>query len=320
MSVDHSVLLYGAGGAGKTHALATLARYVNTTTGKRMRVISADGGGVSPLRGLIKEGLVDVWYIDQWEKPFQHLEQAVRGSWPVAPTPNSPLVVGIREWKPCPSCKGDTGGGAFGATAKCNACGKTFAAGTVLPVQRDAINGLEGVGAYAFEGLTALGDLLMRKMKTLDAQGAYSVMDDGYKLVGAGRQHYGLVQEYLAQYVAQARALPVPIVVWTALEVRADDDGKPVYGPDLPGKKLTTRCIPWFTDVIHLDVLPKRNAQGAIVKDAEGLEELQRKMFLQTHYPPDNPTVPFRAKSSVPGMPATLEPDFKLFLERAGRA
>src|SRR3990172_2052644 len=47
--------------------------------------------------------------------------------------------------------------------------------------------------------------------------------------------------------------IPVELVYWTALENRGEEDGKPIYGPKGPGQALTPMCIPWFTDVLHLE-------------------------------------------------------------------
>jgi hypothetical protein len=104
--------------------------------------------------------------------------------------------------------------------------------------------------------------------------------------------------------------------MWTALEIKADDEGKPLFGPKGPGKALTSTCIPWFTDVLHLDAYPKMNGNTP-VRNPDGTEALERKLFLAPHYPPDNKIFKFAAKSSAPtfggGMPLSIEPDMRKF-------
>jgi hypothetical protein len=115
--------------------------------------------------------------------------------------------------------------------------------------------------------------------------------------------------------------------LWTALENRGVDDEKNVYGPKGPGKALTALCIPWFTDVIHLDAIPEMKG-STIVKDENGFEKISRKLFLAEHYPPDNKLYKFRAKTSATlggDMPPVLDfpatgNTFANFMERLGQA
>jgi hypothetical protein len=165
------------------------------------------------------------------------------------------------------------------------------------------------VGFYAFEGFTAFGDILMRRLRSVNPEGGRSIIDQGYKISAAGQQHYGDAQTYLAQYVANSKTIPVDLVYWTALENRGEEDGKQVYGPKGPGQALTPLCIPWFTDVVHIDGVAKRD-KGQIMQDANGFEILERKLFLQPHYPPDNKFFLFKAKTSATlagAMPSVLE-------------
>lgn len=317
--MKRNILIYAAGGAGKSTRLAEAAEWMWTQHKLKTRVVNADGGGtLSAFGHLVEAGIAEVWDIDLWDASgiFSTLDFATKGWWPMdLEIPNSQLLPGVREWRKCPGCEEDTGATSFAMVPRCKSCKMEFGQGQILPVRRDKINGAEDVGLWAFEGLTAFGELMLRRLRSIDSGGGLSVKDGDTKISQPGQQHYGMAQSYIAQYVANSRSLPTELVIWTALELKSDDDGKPLYGPMLPGKKLTAQCIPWFTDVLHLDALAKRSKSG-VVKDENGMEILERKLFLMPHFPPDNPGYKFAAKTSVPqdsGMPVVIDADMEKF-------
>lgn len=320
-----NILIYAGGGIGKSTRAAEAAEWIWKKTGLGARVVNADGGGTeSAFSGLIAKGAAEVWDIDTWSEAsiFQVLDLASKGWWPEdTKVPNSRLVAPYTESRKCPKCGADSGATGFQMPAKCAACGVAFGAGVLLPVQRNASPGMAGVGSFIFEGLTAFGELLLRRLRTIDSGGGNSVTDKDFKISSPGMQHYGAAQSYIAQFVSNSRQIGVPLVVWTALELRSDDDGKPLYGPAGPGKKLTATCIPWFTDVIHLDAVAKKEKQQ-VVKDSEGKEILERQLYLAPHFPSDNPSYKFAAKTSAPfirdgsGMPSMIEANMHTFFDR----
>jgi hypothetical protein len=163
---------------------------------------------------------------------------------------------------------------------------------------------------------------MLRRLRQIDSKGGLSVSDGGFTVAQPGQQHYGMAQSYIGQFVGNTRSLPTDCTIWTALELRSDDDGKPLYGPSLPGKKLTSQCIPWFTDVLHLDALAKRRG-NQVEKDSNGMEILERKLFLMPHFPPDNPMYKFAAKTSAPEageMPPVIEARMGTFFEELEKA
>lgn len=325
---QRSILIYGAGGAGKSSRAAEAAAWVYKQSGLHTRVINADPGGTAvAFQALTEEGIAELWHVDQWDEKsiFSTLDLATKGWWPLDPSiPNSPLQPCVREWKACPFCGLDSGAKGFGMVPKCLACGETYQSGMVLPIRRDPINGMEKVGLVVFEGMTSFGELLLRRLKKVDPEGGNVVTDEGFKIASPGKQHYGSAQSYLAQYIANVRLIPSPLVLWTALEIKSDEDGKPLYGPKGPGKALTAVCIPWFTHVLHLDVLPKKQG-GVVVKDANGMETTERKFFLSPHFPPDNPAFKFSAKVSLPHggegeMPQVIDADMNVFFTEYEKA
>ncbi len=321
-----NILAYGQGGMGKSTLAARAAAYLWKTEGLRARVVNADGGGTeSAFSPLIAAGAAEVWHIDQWDEKalFSNLDQATQGFWPADPlTPGSPLLPPTRDWKPCPFCAADSGGKGLGMVATCATCGKPFPPGTFLKQKRELINGAEQVGIYVFEGISRFGELLLQRLKKIDPSGGNSISEENFKISSPGQAHYLMAQSYMGQFVGNTRRIPVPLTFWTALEMRSDEDGKPIYGPKGPGKALTAAMIPWFTDVLHIDGFQKK-LNGVTQKDKDGVEVLERRMFIAPHFPPDNPSQRFAAKTSVPfggEMPLSMEPDMTLFFDTLKKA
>ena len=301
-SPSNVIMAYSQGGIGKSTFGAQLAAWTYKNFNKKTRVVNADGGGTMNAHApLIEAGISEIWNIDQWDEKstFYTLDAASKGWWPEnVNEPNSPLVAPYESWKECPTCKGDVGAVGFNLPKNCHSCKTPLAAGTFCRTRLNLSKTFENIGLLEFEGFTAFGDILMRRLRSANPEGGRVVVDAGFKITAPGQQHYGDAQTYLAQYVANSKNIPVDLVYWTALENRGEEDGKPVYGPKGPGQALTSLCIPWFTDVIHLDGIPKIE-KGSIVKDANGLEVIERKLFLAPHYPPDNKMYMFKAKTSA---------------------
>lgn len=312
------VMVYGQGGMGKSTFGAQLAAFTYRTTGKKTRVYNMDGGGTTNAYGLLVEkGIAEIWHMDQWDEKslFLTLDLATKGFWPEdIQEPNSPLLPPFTKWKECPTCKKDVGAKGYALPPRCAACGTTLAAGTFCKTRTTLGNGFEEVGAVVFEGFTSFGEALLRRLRTINPDGGRTIDDksaDGssYKISAPGQQHYGDAQAYLAQFVSNTKSIPVERVLWTALENRGEEDGKQVFGPKGPGQALTATCVPWFTDVLHLDGLPKME-KGLVFKDQNGQEVVERKLFLSPHYPPDNKLFLFKAKTSAPllgGMPPLMD-------------
>jgi hypothetical protein len=298
---------------GKSTFGAQLAAYIWKKFGKKTRVVNADGGGtVNAHAPLIEAGISEVWDIDRWDESsmFYTLDCASKGWWPIdVNEPNSPLVAPQRSWKECPACKGDVGAQGFNLPKACKSCKTPLAAGTFCRTKHETTEAFSAVGSVIFEGMSAFGELLLRRLRTVNAEGGRTIMDAGYKISAPGLSHFGDAQTYIAQYVANSKNIPTELVYWTALENKGEDDGKPIYGPKGPGQALTPMCIPWFSDVLHLDAIPRID-RGTTLKDANGVEIVDRKLFLAPHFPSDNKIYAFMAKTSVPlagKMPSVID-------------
>lgn len=261
-------------------------------------MVTADGGGEKAYEPLVEAGIVEIWPIDSFNEAsiFTNLDFATKGWWPFDPTtPDSILLPPVRMWRPCPFCNEDSGSTGNAQVGACAKCKRPFPQGTRLERCVEAINGFENVGAYVFEGATSFGNAMLNRLRKVDPGGGRQVKDGEFTISGLGKQHYGDAQNYAGIQVANTHTIPVPIVLWTALELRGvDEENKPAYGPAFPGKALLEKCIPWFTDVIHLDILPTGN------KTKDGIEVVERKLFLSPHFPPDCKPFGFFAKKSAP--------------------
>lgn len=310
-------MFYGAGGMGKSTLGAQMAAYIFRTTGKKTRVVNMDGGGTANAYNvLLEKGIAEIWNLDHWDEKslFLTLDLATKGWWPEDTNePNSPLLPPFSKWKECPTCQKDVGAKGFALPAKCLSCGATLAAGTFCRTRTTYANGFDAVGAAVFEGFTSFGEALLRRLRTINPDGGRVIVDkspDGtsFNISAPGQQHYGDAQAYLGQFVANSKTIPTERVLWTALENRGEEEGKSIFGPKGPGQALTATCVPWFTDVVHLDGVAKMKG-GLIEKDASGMEVIERMLFLEPHYPADNKVFLFRAKTSSPllgGMPKMI--------------
>jgi hypothetical protein len=169
---------------------------------------------------------------------------------------------------------------------------------------------VEGVGAYAFEGLTSLGDLMIsylrRDGKRLSQDPNYALKDGDTQFYGSNMTYFGFAQDRVDDYVMKSDMLPVRKVLWTALEAKGEEDGTklPTFGPDIAGKKSISRASQWFGDCIHLEMYVQQQSQ----KDKNDQMKVVTRpvMYLKPHADPVT-KIPFPAKLRIP--PALL-PEF----------
>lgn len=285
--------LYAQGGVGKTTQIYKLAKYLWDKGEQKTIVFSADGGGLGTLKPGVDAGFIEFYQMDAMPSPFVWMDKVVGGNRPVD------VFDPKTKWDPIDFEK-------------------------------------EKIGALCNEGLTSWGQILLDWARDEHAEGRQVGQMEGGKLffkdgdmkLGANTPaHYGIGQSYLGTFVARSRRLwakGLPNILWTALEQKAELKGgsaatfeakSMAYGPKLPGQAATGQCIPWFTHVIHLDVVkPSKQADGSI--------KGERKLFLDQHYAENDPT-PYLAKVNVNPegkMPMVLGADLGLMLGEMERA
>lgn len=300
---EHLMLIYGSGGCGKSTLLANMAAYAYKTFGLKTRIVGADGGGTKPFKVLMNRGVVEYWAIDLWDKDlWTTYDRATKGWWPEdLSIPNSKLLPPYEKHSLCPGC-----GERMGAPTSCRACKKAITPGATVKQELEPLNGFEEVGCIGFESIAAFGFNIMARLRVIEKPANMMTIEDedapDARIAQSAQHHYGIAQAKVQEWVANTRRLPVWAVAWTTLELRGGDDGygKPVYGPALPGKKLTALCTPWFTDVMHVELEPEET------KDKDGVQIVNRVLYLADHYPADTKPYGFKAKTSVPGMPVRI--------------
>lgn len=77
-----TTLCYGGSGTYKTHSVGLFAKYMYETTGKPIRLISADAGGSEPIQHLIDEGIIESINVSEDPDLLGKLVQLCRGYWP----------------------------------------------------------------------------------------------------------------------------------------------------------------------------------------------------------------------------------------------
>jgi hypothetical protein len=287
-------IIYGATGSTKTSRLGDVAEYVWRKYRQRSRLVTADSGGYEAIEALVRtkdnpDGIIDVFALGQHRTNlYESMEKLTLGWWP--------------ENRDDPQSK-------------------------LLPPSQ---NGLADVGAYLIEGLTSWCELMMRTNLT-DLKNINVPRSDNEKsnLLSSGEfQHrfasqtdYGSIQQIIAEFVRNTGMLPVRKVVWTALEQRGEDDQKkPVYGPDIIGKKATGQCGPWFGNFLHLDFITVTEK----VKSPLGTGDIDTQvpkpfLFLRQHIDPTDPfKIPWPAKTRASKahwneVPPIMAPDMVKF-------
>ena len=240
---DLTVLIYGPPLSGKTPSIGEAAEwiYASTSGEKHLRLYSRDPGGLQPIRPHINCGIID--YIPLHDINPWAFAWAAEGKLP-------------------------------------NADGKW------------AINEAKNatVGAWAFEGFKSIGDGLMQDLSHRTAAGeaiggqgnirfdgnssvAKTTGADGIKIGGNNQAHYGVVQNHLRDLAFRSFRLP-GLVIWTALENRAQDEGTmaTILGPALVGNALSSIAPSWFNLTLRLAATP-----------SEGSKAAENRMYLQSH-------------------------------------
>jgi len=248
-------LIYGVSGVGKTTQIGEQARWVYDKFGLKTRLVSASGGGWASIDPLVDAGIVIPTFILERKFVYETLNKLSEGYWPEDTSdPTSKLLA--------PSQQSDW----------------------------------DEFGCLAFEGMTEMADWMMRYSVAREAEGRIRISGqkvaanflDGEMRCGAPSMGmYNTIQNYIAQYVAQSKAIKDKYILWTALERKVTDENtrRPTYGPEVCGEAKTTTCSAWFDYVLHLYYeSSNKNNLGT------------RRMYLTRHF--EN-GVPFVAKSQM---------------------
>ncbi len=122
-------------------------------------------------------------------------------------------------------------------------------------------------GMIAFEGLTSIGDKIMRDMAVMDSKGVHIGADPSACFTQGSltvplntRSQYGVGQATPKAAVALSQMLHVEYVVWTALDGHGSDvanEETPILGPSLPGSAINAKIPSWFEYTFRVVSLPQ---------------------------------------------------------------
>lgn len=282
--------IYGETGAVKTTQLGWIADWIKSRFGKNSRLVSADAGGWESIQELVKtpdnaSGIIEAFALAQHrEHMYETMEKLTLGWWPKnVNDPQSPLVP---------------------------------------PAQ----NGLKDIGGMFYEGLTSFCAIMMRTnttdLKNINvprsaAEKENLIKSGEFEHRFSSQTDYGSIQNIIEEFVRNSGMLPVVKTVWTALEQKGEDDNKrPVYGPDIIGKKATGQCGSWFGNLIHIDKVNMNVTVDDPLDKTKKITMVQVRpvMFTRAHIDPNDPTkLSWPAKTRAPRMfwnkiPDIMEP------------
>lgn len=158
------------------------------------------------------------------------------------------------------------------------------------------------IGAYVIEGLTSIGDLVIRDFRLkgtkLSQEPGFKFQEGGETFYGSNMTYYGFAQEFLQEIAGSFNTLDVDRILWTALESRGEDGDTRmlVYGPTIVGKKSLAKAPAWFGTCIHHEVLTKETGKVDQSTKTKILETEIRGYFTKH---PDNLGIIFPAKTRL---------------------
>ncbi len=228
-------LIYGESGTFKTTQVGFFAEYIWRKFHKRTRLVSADGGGWFPIQKYVDAGIIEPYGVSGLILKLKaNAEGEIKHESPLA-------VLRLLSKGYWPKVKDQKTAALEPTTAK----------------------EWEEIGAYAVEGYTSIGDLLMEELRldqrkvAEDAVSAFSITVDGQteKFSANNRAHYNFVQNEVHGLVRAFSGLPVHNVLFTAHEGKGEDEAtrEAIRGPAIVGKAATAKVPSWVGDCIHAD-------------------------------------------------------------------
>ncbi len=243
ISKPRSMIIYAESGGKKTSQLYHLAKYLIKKYKKKIRLISADGGGWAPFEdpcpdpffegnSLIESGWVDPFDISYRKTALADVRRLSEGYWP-------------RDSKKY---------GEKGYLASDEKCLTT-------PEEWEGIIGymVEGVYSIAMMWLSHIAD----QEGGVGFKHSYMYKEDDYLIGGLQEGHYGIVQKEIRKVIVHGfNRLPVKFNIWTSLvgkgknkknNPKSSDTSELCYGPRSAGDATTSEIPSWFMDCIHID-------------------------------------------------------------------
>lgn len=170
----------------------------------------------------------------------------------------------------------------------------------------------EKIGAYAIEGLTSVGDAVMRALRLKGAKLGespnFSYSEGLENFYGSNMSYYGFIQDVLYEFVTSFSLLPVQYVMWTAMEAKGEDDQRvPIYGPAIAGKKAVSKAPQWFGDCLHHDLVTVDTGKQDPETKAKILQTKIRAYFTNHPDPATGIAYPAKLRLPAPRVPELLK-------------
>lgn len=253
----------------KTTQIGFMAWWIWKKYGKKTRLVSADGGGWSPIQKYLDAGIIEAFSVSKLDllkfSPLAIIRKLAKGEW-----------------------------------VKSNGDGTAKLVPT-LPEEMAA------VGAYAIEGLTSISEMLMEELRVrqqrIGEEPVGSFVIDGERFSSNCRSYYNFVQTEICGFVKAFSSLPVSHVLFTAHEGRGEDEAtrEAIRGPAVVGKAVTARVPAWVGDVIHADSF---NMEVKVPDPKSKFVSVQLqtrvRMWLVRHPDENFATISYPAKLRVP--------------------
>lgn len=251
---------YGDSGSGKSSLIGSMCEFMRKRyQGMKGMLYTADNTQV--LEPYIEEGLLDVYRVDSRWHPFETIDYVTRGYHPRDPfNEKTEMIAPTEEW--------------FKQYLFIAHEGLTNYCDLVLS-NRGGLAKLMGKGEHVGPG-------------TRPGEDAISFKDGDLEVGGNSRSGYFLIQKLAADWVRNSYQMHVPLTIWTAHEVRATEDNKPIFGPCVAGKAATKDVQKWLDALIHCHT----------VKQGESVEY---RLYLREHYDDKIAKgIPFKALTRLP--------------------
>jgi hypothetical protein len=270
-----TALVFGESDTYKTTNLGFAAKWIYEKTGKKVRMISYDGGKWRPLQPLVDVGVIEPIYVadktpeGRTRKMLENLRKFSAGYWP------KPGELKDGNWL-----------------------------GTELVPTKD----YSQVGGYLFEGLTSSAEGLMRyirdnHIKIGPTEDAAQYTDGSEKFWTNVRSHYNAVQGEILGRIRTFSALPVEWVIFSAHEAKGEDEETrmPIRGPGIVGKAATDRVAKEVGDCIHFEKYTKEEKiTDPRTKEVIVVKRGMVRAFFTSHPDQIFPKISYKCKPRVP--------------------
>lgn len=180
------------------------------------------------------------------------------------------------------------------------------------------------IGMVVYEGLTVVANYILGSAKggladraargeklgqdspfVVQEASLTGVPGDALRFGANNMAHYSFAQSRIKDAIQRSKALPVPLVYWTAHERDSEDKyngNEKLIGPDAAGRALTPQIPMWFGNTIHLTSATRR-VKHKDTQTGKEVDELiqERRAYLREHCDPDGMTaVKYLAGSRCP--------------------